>query len=537
MTNTNIDQTAIWQALRQHQQALEPIELKSLFADDPNRGTRLSAEAAGIYFDYSKNHLTDTTLNLFETLADEIQLPSQINALFNGAHTNQSEDRPALHTALRHNFQQQATSPVDTIDTNQTHKITQSLTQTLEFAEALRAGTILGSTGKAITDVVNIGIGGSNLGPQLVVEALSDARSTSSHPALHFVANLDSDDLNATLEQCTPDTTLFIIASKSFTTLETLGNAELAKTWLQIAGINAEDSTLHFAAITHQADKALAWGIEPQRILSIEDWVGGRFSLWSAMGLPIAIALGAIAFKNLLAGAAAMDAHFQTAPLRNNLPILHGLIAIWQINFWHCKSRAVLPYIHKLQKLPDHLQQLIMESLGKSLTQSGDTLNIATGQVIWGSEETNGQHSFHQLLLQGTETIAVDFILTHKPHCEANQHRQLYANCLAQSQALMLGTNDNNLPAYKRLPGNRPSNTLILDELSPHCLGALLALYEHSVYVQSLVWGINAFDQWGVEQGKQIGSAIATALATTTELTNQYDASTRALIQRYPKHP
>ncbi|MBQ0797692.1 MAG: glucose-6-phosphate isomerase [Porticoccaceae bacterium] len=541
-----IDQTAIWQALTQHQKSFQPTHLKDLFADDPQRGTRFSVEAAGIYFDYSKNHLTETTLGLFEKLADEVQLSQHIDALFSGFKVNQSEDRPALHTALRQGFQQQAAPNNDhAIDKDTRQEIKRSLAQTLEFAEALRKGSVLGSGGQPITDVINLGIGGSDLGPRLVVDALADTLKpgATDNPQVHFVANIDSDALNTTLQQCTPATTLFIISSKSFTTLETLSNAELARTWLLSAGIPEDQLKTHFVAITSQVDKALTWGVDQQAIFTTGDEVGGRFSLWSAIGLPIAIALGSAQFRELLAGAAAMDSHFQNASLRENLPVLHGLINVWQINFWHCKSRAILPYVHKLKTLPDYLQQLLMESLGKSVTQTGQALKLATGQVIWGSEESNGQHSFHQLLLQGTETIPADFIVTRQAHCSTDQHRQLYANCLAQSQILMLGTADDGLPNYRAISGNRPSNTLVLNKLSPHCLGALLALYEHSVYVQSVVWGINAFDQWGVEQGKQISAKVANTLQTEAEeqhdeaLEQTYDSSTRALIQRYRKDP
>ena len=570
-----IDQTAIWKALAQHQKSFDQRSLKDLFSSDADRGEHFAVEAAGIYFDYSKNHLTEDTLALLEELAQKVDLDQHITALFHGAHVNQSEDRPALHTALRRNFRRADASSKPPLNKHITDKIDQSLTQTLEFAEALRNGSVLGSQGQIITDVVNIGIGGSDLGSRLVVEALDRraqtpgetpttssssasisstiSRTTNRQPAVrvHFVANVDSDDINSTLAQCQPGTTLFIISSKGFSTLETLNNAELAKRWLLQKGIKSEHLGSHFIAVTEQTDKALAWGIDRQRILELGEWIGGRFSLWSAMGLPIAIALGTQRFKELLSGAAAMDEHFEQAPLRENLPLLHGLINIWQINFWGCSSRAVLPYVHKLQKLPDYLQQLIMESLGKSVHQNGDALNMATGQVIWGSEETNGQHSFHQLLLQGTERIPTDFIVSLRPHCNDAEHRKLYANCLAQSQVLMSGAEptqaDNDpLASHRTIAGDRPSNTLILDELSPHCLGALLAFYEHSVYVQSVVWGINPFDQWGVEEGKHIGKSIEKALSQEAYSQTKdnasrhkdlsHDSSTHALIERYKTH-
>ncbi len=537
MTNDHsIDQTPIWQALGKHRESFQHQHLKDLFTKDSERGSRLSAEAAGIYFDYSKNPVTEATLSLFEELVSNIELERHITELFSGAIVNQSEQRPALHTALRQNREHSRLH-----DPALTQSIESSLEHMLDFAEALRAGSILGSSGQSITHVVNLGIGGSDLGPRLAVNALAGNHSQSVQ--VYFVANIDSDDLQSSLEHCEPERTLFIVSSKSFSTQETLSNAELAKTWLLTAGIKEDNLKTHFAAITSQPEKALSWGIARHQVHTIGDWVGGRFSLWSAMGLPVAIALGSSRFKELLAGAAAMDDNFQNAPLRENLALLHGLINIWHINFWGCKSRAILPYVHKLQKLPNYIQQLVMESLGKRVTQTGEALNIATGQVIWGGEETNGQHSFHQLLLQGVERIPADFIVTQRPHCSVDQHRQLYANCLAQSQALMMGTMDlssdqHQESQHQTVPGDQPSNTLILDELSPRCLGALLALYEHSVFIQSAVWGINAFDQWGVELGKQLGLSVAKKLSITNldsapKTITGYDDSTRELIRRY----
>lgn len=531
-----IDSTAAWHALRAHRTSLAGTTLNDLFAADPARGERCHATAAGIYLDYSKNHFTDTTLSLLEELAAVAELPEHIVALFAGAPVNRSEQRAALHPALR------GAAPDAAIG----REMEQSRTRMLALAQALRAGEIRGATGQVITDVVHLGIGGSDLGPRLVVSAFAERCAPS--PRVHFVTSLDNTALAAVLAHCVPATTLFVLASKSFSTLETLSNADLARRWLGAAGIAADHIGRHFAAITSKPERAKAWGIADDRILTLGEGIGGRYSLWSAMGLPIAVALGPDIFTELLAGANAMDQHFRTASLRTNLPMLHGLLSVWQINFWHHGTRAVLPYVHGLRHLPDYLQQLMMESLGKSVTQDGTAVTFATGAIIWGSEEPNAQHSFHQLLLQGTRAVPADFIATATPHCDAEPHRQLYANCLAQSRALMVGQDRATLEkellaaghsgaeaaflaSHREVPGDRPSNTLVLAAHAPACLGALLALYEHSVYVQSVIWGINAFDQWGVELGKQAASAIGAALVGADA--SAYDSSTRALMARW----
>lgn len=530
-----IDRSAAWRALSAHHTHFAGTRLKDLFAADPARGERCHATAAGIYLDYSKNHCTDATLDLLEALAATAELPRHIAALFAGAPVNRSEQRAALHPALRGAAPDAATG----------RAIEESRARMLALAQALRAGEVRGATGQVITDLVHLGIGGSDLGPRLVVSAFAERCAPS--PRVHFVANLDSSALTAALSHCAPATTMFVLASKSFSTLETLSNAGLAQSWLVAGGIT-DGIGKHCVAITSKPERARAWGIADDRILTLGEWIGGRYSLWSAMGLPIAVALGPDLFTELLAGAQAMDEHFRSAPLRTNLPMLHGLLSVWQINFWKQGTRAVLPYVHGLRHLPDYLQQLMMESLGKRVAQDGSELAFQTGAIIWGSEETNGQHSFHQLLLQGTQTVPADFIVTATPHCDAVQHRQLFANCLAQSRALMVGQDRATLEqellaaghsgaeaallaCHREVPGDRPSNTLVLAAHTPACLGALLALYEHSVYVQSLIWGINAFDQWGVELGKQAASAIDAALAGADA--SAYDSSTRTLMARW----
>ncbi len=546
---TQITTSPAWQALQNHAERLKQTTLNQLFTENPDRGKQFSAQSCGIYFDYSKDHLTEQTLTLLFELGATAGLSGAINGLFNGKPVNSTENKPALHTALRSGGQ--GSSGVDQ-GANDVFK------QVCAFAEQVRQGTIKGSTGKVFENVVNLGIGGSDLGPRLVVEAFPELHAT--NISSHFVANIDSDDLSAVLAQCSPDTTLFIVSSKSFSTLETLTNANAAKAWLRRAGIANADIAQHFVAVTGHRAEAVALGISSERIFPVENWVGGRFSLWSAIGLPIAISLGSEAFTQVLNGAHEMDKHFCNAPFSDNLPVIHGLQAIWHINFRNYKSRAVLPYAHKLRGLPGYLQQLFMESLGKSTTKEGLSISYPTGQVVWGSEGTKGQHSFHQLLLQGTEVVSIDFITTRSTHCEASSHECLVSNCLAQSKALMEGksiaqaheellaqgasqSQAQRLASHHAVPGNRPSNTLLLEKFTPYSLGSLLAFYEHSVYVQSVIWNINAFDQWGVELGKKISNELLALLnepLSDPSAYDQLDSSTRTLLAHLHKgaaHP
>ena len=531
-----IDQSPAWQALLKHQQTLSNTTLKTLFEQNPQRGQAFKASAAGLYFDYSKNLLTDKTLHLLNELANSAQLPAAIEELFSGADVNNTEQRPALHTALRN---PQAGSGELAVSLAQQRNTMNT------FADRLRQGEERGASGKAFRDVINLGIGGSDLGPRMIVAAFPEHQAEGLRS--HFAANVDSDVLKGILNQCQPETTLFLISSKSFSTLETLSNAGLARQWLSDAGFDEAQICCHFAAMTSQIEKATTWGIKPERIFPMDEGVGGRFSLWSSIGLPIAIALGSEAFGQLLDGASAMDQHFRSAAFKDNLPVLHGLLSIWSINFNDHHSRAVLPYIHRLGELPNYLQQLTMESLGKRVTKTGQACTYATGPVIWGSEGTNGQHSCHQLLLQGIGAVPVDFVATAKAHCEPLQHQYLLANCFAQSRALMLGKSHEQalvetralglsedeaaqLAMHKAIPGNRVSNTLLLEEFNPQTLGALLAFYEHSVYVQSVIWQINAFDQWAVELGKTMSTAVFEAL-TQADSQVELDSSSQALIK------
>ena len=545
-TEPLISGTPAWRALSDHAKALDQVTLRELFERDPQRGQRFAASAGPLYFDFAKDHLTEETLTLLCGLAHTADLTGAIDNLFGGETVNNTENRPALHVALRSNctpgnhFEQAASA---------------TLARFCAFATRIRDGKIKGTNGQAFRHIVNLGIGGSDLGPRLVTGAFP----SSGQPNLncHFVANIDSDELTDTLARCEPETTLFIISSKSFSTLETLSNAQGAIAWLRAAGMTERNIAQHLVAVTGNSPAALKFGITEDRIFPVPDWVGGRFSLWSAIGLPVVISLGEEVFRQLLHGAREMDQHFRNTDWRNNLPVLHGLQAIWHINFRGYKSRAVLPYVHHLRDLPAYLQQLTMESLGKSTTKTGRKVDYSTGQVIWGSEGTNGQHSFHQLLLQGTEPVSVDFIATREAHCDTENHRHLLGNCLAQSQALMAGKSaaqshrellDQGLEAelakslapHKAVPGNRPSNTLLLDDLKPRSLGALLAFYEHSVFVQSVIWNINAFDQWGVELGKTLHHRLFQQLDSNKPRTShleELDSSTNTLIETLTQAP
>lgn len=535
---------AAWQALQDHAEQLKNTTLNDLFSANHERGLQFTAATAELYFDYSKDHLTEQTLALLVELAETIDLRLAIENLFQNKLINNTENRPALHVALRQKNRDAGVTA---------QEIQSAQKNMLEFSEGIRKDDIKSSMGESFRNIVNLGIGGSDLGPKLVVSAFPDL----AHPnkQLHFVASIDSNALAKVLAHCIPATTLFIISSKSFSTLETLSNADQARQWLLRGGISSDALGDHFAAATNNDEAARAWGLKTERIFKVASGVGGRFSLWSAIGLPIALALGTASFQQLLSGAQAMDEHFYNTDFADNLPVLHGLQAIWHINFRGYKSRAVLPYIHHLRHLPSYLQQLTMESLGKSTTREGIPVDIATGQVIWGSEGTNGQHSFHQLLLQGTETIPAEFIITRTAHSDTASHHHLVSNCLAQSKALMTGktlseardelhSEDLGEPGPKLLAnhravvGNRPSNTLVIEELSPHCLGSLLAFYEHSIYVQSVIWNINPFDQWGVELGKSVSGDIYNLLREpdkNASIAKQLDSSTYYLLKHLQK--
>jgi len=531
--------TTAWQQLSDHARALEPRHMRELFAADPARTAHFSLKACGILLDYSKNRITDDTLRHLISLADECDLRSHMLAMFEGEAINNTEHRAVLHTALR--AQGDAHAWVNGEDV--IPAIREVRARCAAFAERVRSGDWKGFSGETITDVVNIGIGGSDLGPLMVCEAL---KPYADGPRAHFVSNVDGLHLGQTLKGLDPARTLFIIASKTFTTLETLTNARSARAWLVAAGGEAAVAK-HFVAVSTNAEKVSAFGIDTANMFGFWDWVGGRYSLWSAIGLSITLSVGPQRFEELLAGAAAMDQHFRTAPLAENLPVLLALLGIWYVDFLGCRSQVIAPYNQTLHRLPAFLQQLDMESNGKRVRADGDAVEYATGPVIWGEPGTNGQHAFFQLLHQGTSVIPVDFILALSQPGQIESHRTLQiANCLAQSAALMQGKTAGEVRAemsakgiseaeieallpHRVFPGNRPSNTLLLDDLSPHALGALLALYEHKVFVQGSIWGLNSFDQWGVELGKQLATGLEKRLAGEAE--PAYDASTEALLK------
>jgi glucose-6-phosphate isomerase len=520
-----------------HQQQLQLQPLPTLF-NEPERARLFSLDAAQLTLDFSKHFCNAITLKLFDELCAQVDLHARIEALFSGADINITEQRPALHTSLRAE------------DSNAPNygDVARVQAQMRNLVDALCAGKLRGFDDQAFTDVVHIGIGGSDLGPRFTVTALHAFRQQQIR--VHFVANVDPDELADTLQPLNPATTLFIAASKSFTTLETLANTTAAKNWLQAAaGIRPVDN--HFIALTANPAKAQAFGIPATQILPMWDWVGGRYSLWSSIGLPIAIAVGWNNFKALLRGAADMDTHFRSAPFTANMPVLLGLLEWWYSTYWQAHSALVLPYSHRLRLFPAFLQQLSMESLGKSVDLDGNPLTGHSGLVVWGEPGTNSQHSFMQLLHQGTRFIPVDFIAVVNSEYPADTRQaHLYANCLSQSRVLMTGKSlaqaeqelsaaglsreqIQTLAPHKVQPGNRPSSTIVLDSLTPERLGALIALYEHKVFTQGVLWNINAFDQWGVELGKQAASTIFSALESDSADKTIFDPSTARLIDRF----
>lgn len=509
-----------WQALQAHSEDLRNsgFRIAAQFQDS-NRFRDFSLRQGDLLLDYSKNYCSGDTLKLLLDLAEQQGVNTAIAAMFAGEHINTSEDRAALHTALR-------LPPA----ANTRPEVLACLNKMNDFVSAVHSGKWTGFDGQAITDVVNIGIGGSDLGPAMVTEALQDFAN--GQVKLHFVSNIDPHHVQSTLAQLNPATTLFIIASKSFRTQETHANARHARQWFLAHCDDETQIAKHFVAISTNLQAAQEFGIDAENLFPLWDWVGGRYSLWSAIGLSIALSIGMQNFQSLLAGAHAMDEHFRHAPLPENMPVLLALLAVWYGGFFGARSNAVVPYAHPLREFPLFLQQLSMESLGKLVTRAGEPLDVASGEVIWGAEGSNGQHSFFQLLHQGSDMIPVDFIALARGNAraDAEQHQKLLANCLSQSMALMQGR-ENKEQAHRHYPGNRPSNTLLLSELNPYNLGSLIALYEHKVYIQSVLWGINAFDQWGVELGKELSDAVLQAFVDE-ETKLALDASSKGLIDQ-----
>ncbi len=528
-----------WNSLEAHAESWKTRTLKQAFQQDTNRAARYSVSAAGLELDYSKNHIDDETIRLLAAVAEKANLKTAIKKLLRGDHVNNTEDRPALHTALRH-----IGEPV----TAEHKSVSETLEKMNGLISSVHSGEWKGFNGERIRDVVNIGIGGSDLGPRMVTKALTPYHT--GHVNVHFIANIDGAELSDLTARLSPATTLFLVASKSFSTLETLENSLSARAWMLDNGCSQADLAKHFVAISSKVDKAVEFGIDANNVYPLWDWVGGRYSLWSAIGMPIAFAIGMDNFNKLRAGAAAMDQHFAEAPLEKNIPVLMGLIVFWYSALMGTDTQAILPYSYHLQLLPAYLQQLEMESNGKSVTREGESVDYQTGSIVWGTEGTNGQHSFHQLLHQGTTMVPIDFIATLKAHHPlTHQHKFLYANCVAQSQALMAGrdlaTTESELRSqgvneeeiaflapHKVHPGNRPSNTILLDMLTPETLGALIAAYEHKVYTLGVLWNINSYDQWGVELGKLLGTHVITAI-DTTDIPGDWDSSTQKLIKRF----
>ena len=528
-----------WEVLEKLQANISKLHLSELFEQDSTRAARFTASAAGLDLDFSKNHISADILAELIKLADQAGLKGAISRLLKGEHVNNTEDRPALHSALRH---------VDAPVTEEHKAVQETLERMAGLIEKVHSKTWVGFKGDAITDVVNIGIGGSDLGPRMVTKALTPYHT--GHVNVHFIANVDGAEIYDLTQGLNPATTLFIVASKSFSTQETLENAKTARRWMLEKGCPESDLAKHFVAISSKVDKAVEFGIAAENVYPIWDWVGGRYSMWSAIGLPIAFAIGMDNFNALRAGANAMDKHFAEAPFEKNIPALMGLIVFWYTEFFGTTAQAVLPYAYHMQLLPAYLQQLEMESNGKSVTREGDRVDYSTGSIVWGTEGTNGQHSFHQLLHQGTVTMPIDFIATLKAHHPIDhQHRLLFANCVAQSQALLTGRDlettkaelraggaseaeIEQLAEHKVHPGSRPSNTILMEKLSPDTLGALIAAYEHKVYTLGVLMNINSFDQWGVELGKLLGNHVNDAIETT-DIPGDWDSSTATLVQRF----
>lgn len=537
--SARLDQLPVWRTLLTHRDEIAAQHMRDWFsgAGANARVEQFSLHAAGLYLDYSKNRITEKTRTLLTHLARECNLPAKRDAMWAGEHVNVTENRAALHIALR--------APKGMVFRDATSDVSRGVLETLErmraFSESVRDGRWVGATGKRIKHLINVGIGGSDLGPRMVCDALAvyGRRDLSAH----FIANIDPTELARTLPLLDPQTTLVVVCSKTFTTLETMTNARTIRSWFVANGIPESELGRHFVAVSTNVEEATSFGIRRENVFEFGEWVGGRYSLWSSIGLIIMLYLGARHFDALLAGAHAMDEHFRSAPLEANMPVLLGLIGVWYRNFFDAQTLSIAPYTDALQKLPPYLQQLDMESNGKSVQIDGAPVAWQTAPIIWGEPGTNGQHAYFQMLHQGTTLVPVDFIAVLEPQYDTqdylDHHRKLLANCFAQSEALLQGGSmataeqaGGPLGAQRRFDGNRPSNTLVIDKLSPERLGALIALYEHKVFVQAAIWNINPFDQWGVELGKTLCRAIEPELADPGSLKpDAHDASTTSLIR------
>jgi glucose-6-phosphate isomerase len=529
---------AAWGALEKHHAQIGDVHLRELFADDPGRGERLTAEAAGLYLDYSKNRVTDETIELLLALAAECGVAERRDAMFAGEHINSTEDRAVLHVALR--MPRERSLIVDGEDV--VKQVHETLDRMGAFCERVRSGEWKGQTGKPIRNVVNIGIGGSDLGPVMAYEALRFYSQRSL--TFHFVSNVDGTDFAEATRDLDPEETLFIVSSKTFTTLETMTNAHTAREWA-LAGLGGDESAIakHFVAVSTNAEEVTKFGIDTDNMFGFWEWVGGRYSMDSAIGLSTMLAIGPERFAEMLAGFHAVDEHFSEAPLGENLPALMGLLAVWYGDFFGAQTVGVFPYDQYLHRFPAYLQQLTMESNGKHVTLDGARVDYETGAIFWGEPGTNGQHSFYQLIHQGTKLIPCDFIgFLETLNPLGDHHDKLIGNVLAQSEALAFGKTEEEVRAedipehqvaHRVFEGNRPSNTILTSKLTPESLGSLVALYEHSVFTQAAVWGINAFDQWGVELGKALAVRIIGEVQSAEEPELTHDSSTNALIRRY----
>jgi glucose-6-phosphate isomerase len=540
----DLTRSTAWLALANHHQQMEGVHLRDLFAQDPTRFDRFSLRFDDILFDYSKNRITKTTMDLLLALARQESLDVAIEAMFSGAKINTTEDRAVLHVALRN----RSNRPIVVDGADVMPEVNAVLAKMRSFSEAIRSGAWQGYTGKAITDVVNIGIGGSDLGPKMVTRALTPYGKAGLR--VHFVSNVDGTDIAETLQRVDPATTLFLVASKTFTTQETMTNANSARQWFLDAAQDEAAVAKHFAALSTNEQAVKAFGIDPANMFEFWDWVGGRYSLWSAIGLSIAIYIGMDNFEALLGGAHAVDERFRSAPFAENIPVIMALLGIWYNNFYGAETHAILPYDQTLERFADYFQQGDMESNGKSVTKDGRWVNYDTGPVIWGQPGTNGQHAFYQLIHQGTKLIPCDFLAPAQSHHPiGNHHPILLSNFFAQTEALAMGKTPDEvraelskqgisgerleqLVAAKTFTGNRPTNSFLFQKLTPATLGKLIAFYEHKIFVQGVIWGINSFDQMGVELGKVLASAILPELAGE-DAVSSHDSSTNGLINYY----
>ena len=548
---SQINQSLIWQSLNQHKKDIESISLREMFKSDPNRFNQFHIQFNDLLLDYSKHRISKETISLLIKLAKEADVEGWRNRMFRGEKINSTEHRTVLHTALRN----QNTSPIISDGEDVMPKVKNVLKKMRRFSEEVRSGLWRGFSGKAITSVINIGIGGSDLGPAMVCQALKAYGSKTITP--YFVSNVDGADLSQVLEKCNPETTLFIIASKTFTTQETMTNAFSARDWFLQAAKDNQHIKKHFVALSTNQHAVSEFGIDTENMFEFWDWVGGRYSLWSAIGLSIALYIGMDGFEDLLKGGFEMDEHFKTAPIEQNIPMMMGLLGIWYINFFNFSTHAILAYDQGLSKLAPYLQQADMESNGKFINRDGEHINYHTGPVIWGEVGTNGQHAFYQLLHQGTEIVPADFIMPIESQYtlgkDGNEHHKiLLSNFIAQTQSLMLGKTYHEARAeiekqgyegediesfipQKTFEGNRPTSSILFKKLTPKTLGQIIAMYEHKIFTQGIIWNINSFDQWGVEYGKQIAKQVLPKLSEKTP-TDNFDSSTNGLINYIKKY-